>query len=186
MKELFQKSVGAIAGLTLGLSALAPVAYAENPNTTASSSSSSTVTAEPSFPQVDLRGRDPAHVDSWVKRGCPDTQTDTNRCEGRLTLVSYGGEEGYGDAVLRAAERLDEDGVAVAFIRASDNNDDTTNAVIAAYANGEPHRFVESSSDYTLFSAAFAERNDVAGEVYDMGQRVYRSEIRSLTLSSLD
>ena len=158
--------------ILLAVTAFTPVVAQE---TTPETSSLGTV--EPSFPKVNLIGRDPALVDSWVKRGCPDTKTETNKCEGRLTLVSYGGEDGYGDAVLRAAERLDREGIPVAFIRASDNNDDPTNATVSAYAQGEWQEGLESSSDYTFFDQDFIQRNNTEQTVYDMGKRVYRVEI---------
>lgn len=149
----------------------------------APASSPSTVITE-SFPQVDLTGHNPALVDSWVKRGCPDTKTNTNKCEDRVALVSYGGEDGYSNAILQAAKRLDRESIPVAFIRAADNDDNSDNVTVSAYSLGKHQNGFESSSEYTYFDESYAERNGIEDMAYNLAEDVYDTTLKPIVLSA--
>ncbi len=99
-------------------------------------------------------------------------------CTKAVTQVVYGGEQGYAHAVRSGVKILHDEGIPSVFVRAADNNDDSLNAVIIAYAQGEKRNGLISANKFLPPDADYAERNAMEQSTYEMGKRVYNTHIK--------
>lgn len=111
-------------------------------------------------------------AENWVTGGCKDSK-DVQQCKNRVMIVVYGGDNSFAKASYNAAVRLDSEGIPVGWVRSRDNNDNTSDAIVATYVNVEASKAVTLDTTYLGVNDTTVGHTNIEDGVYEQGLATY-------------